>query len=249
MSLSDYDQIPAPDDYVSIYTPPVALDPARTCLVVVDMMYATGHPEFGLGALLAREGRSEDAAYRFKRITEYVLPNTLRLLAWARRHEMRRVFLTYGSEVSDYSDLSPQMRSLCEATHNRVGEPEHRLLEQLDRRPHERVVNKITPSGFTSSELELILHTYGSRDLLFTGVSTNMCVESTLRDASDRGFGCVLVEDACGADAPEYHEATLVVLQRLYGSVMTTERVIERLEASARTAEGVRAQAVGAERA
>ena len=244
MSHNDLNGVPTPDDYVSIYTPEVALDPATTCLVVVDMMYATGHPEYGLGALLASEGRLHEASYRFARIAGQVLPNTLRLLDWARRHDMRRVFLTYGSEVSDYSDLSPQMRTLCEATRNRVGNPEHRLLEELDRRPDERVVNKITPSGFTSSELELILHTYGARDLLFTGVSTNMCVESTLRDASDRGFGCVLVEDACGADSPEYHDAALVVLQRLYGAVLSTEHVIERLEAHAGAPAGIRAPSV-----
>ena len=108
-------------DYVSIYTPPVELAPSTTCLVVVDMMYATGHPDFGLGELLAAEGRFEEASYRFARIAEKVLPNTLRLLDWARAHDMRRVFLTYGSEVSDYSDLSPQMYELCRATKNREG--------------------------------------------------------------------------------------------------------------------------------
>ena len=217
------------NDYVSIYTPPVELAPSTTCLVVVDMMYATGHPDFGLGQLLAAEGRFEEASYRFARIAEKVLPNTLRLLDWARAHDMRRVFLTYGSEVSDYSDLSPQMYELCRATKNREGNREHQLLDELARQPNERVVNKITPSGFTSSELELILHTYGARDLLFTGVSTNMCVESTLRDASDRGFGCVLVEDACGADTQEYHDAALTVMQRLYGHVLSTDEVLDRL--------------------
>lgn len=222
--------MPETRDYVSVYTPPITLNPSTSCLVVVDMMYATGHPEFGLGALLSREGRLDEATYRFNRIAESVLPNTLRLLAWAREHGMRRVFLTYGSEVSDYSDLSPQMFALCKATDNREGSPEHRLLDDLGRRPEERVVNKITPSGFTSSELELILRNYGCRNLVFTGVSTNMCVESTLRDASDRGFGCVLAEDACGADSPEYHHAALVVVQRLYGHVLSTQQVIDRLE-------------------
>lgn len=222
------------NDYVSIYTRPVALEPTTTCLVVVDMMYATGHPDFGLGRLLASEGRLDEASYRFARIAEQVLPHTLRLLEWARANDMRRVFLTYGSEVIDYSDLSPQMYELCRATDNRTGKREHELLDALARRPDERVVNKITPSGFTSSELELILHTYGVSDLLFTGVSTNMCVESTLRDASDRGFGCVLVDDACGADTQAYHDAAITVIQRLYGHVLSTEEVIDRLDGRAR---------------
>ena len=119
------------NDYVSIYTPPVELAPSTTCLVVVDMMYATGHPDFGLGQLLASQGRFEEASYRFARIAEKVLPNTLRLLEWARAHDMRRVFLTYGSEVSDYSDLSPQIYELCRATKNREGNREHQLLDEL----------------------------------------------------------------------------------------------------------------------
>jgi len=231
-----------PDDYVSIYTPPLTLERSRTCLVVVDLMYATGHPDYGLGRLLREQGRLGDASYRFERIAERVVPNTLRLLAWAREHGMRRIFLTYGSEVSDYSDLSPQIFELCRATRNGVGNREHELLDELERQPDERVVNKITPSAFNSSPLELILRTYGCDTALFTGVSTNMCVEGTLRDASDRGFSCVLVEDACGADSDEYHAASCTVIQRLYGHVLGTQEVIDRLE-STRPA-GVEARAL-----
>ena len=219
-----------PDDYVSIYTRPLALDPRTACLVVVDLMYATGHPDFGLGALLKEQGKFEEASYRFERIAEQVVPNTLRLLAWAREHEMRRVFLSYGSEVSDYSDLSPQMFELCRATRNRVGHREHEILDEFGRRDDERLVNKLTPSAFASSPLDLILRTYGCDTLLFTGVSTNMCVEGTLRDASDRGFSCVLVEDACGADSEAYHAASCVVIQRLYGHVASTQDVVGHLE-------------------
>ena len=221
--------IPGPEDYVSVYTRAVELDPARTCLVVVDMMYATGTRTTGLGKLLAAEGRLHEAAYRFDRIDELVVPNTRRLLDWAREHGMRRVFLTYGSEVSDYSDLGPQLYDLCRSTRNRVGLREHEILDELAPRPDERIINKITPSAFTSSPIELILRTYGVEDLLFTGVSTNMCVEGTMRDAADRGFGCVLVDDACGADSQAYHDAACVVLQRLYGHVLSTDDVLGRL--------------------
>jgi len=226
--------IRGPDDYVSIYTRSVELDPARTCLVVVDLMYATGARTAGLGKLLADEGRLHEAEYRFLRIDELVVPNTRRILDWAREHGMRRVFLTYGSEVSDYSDLGAQMYDLCRSTSNRLGTREHEILDELKPRSDERVINKITPSAFTSSPIELILRTYGVEDLLFTGVSTNMCVEGTMRDAADRGFGCVLVEDACGADSQEYHDAACLVLQRLYGHVLSTDEVLERLAARAR---------------
>ncbi len=220
------------NDYVSIYTPHTEIDPASTCLVVVDVMYATGNPETGLGRLLASQNRLHEAEYRYQRIAEKVIPNSRRLLDYFREHDLRRIFLTYGSEVSDYSDLSPQMKSLCEATNNRVGEREHEIVDELRRLPNERVFNKITPSAFTSTPIEIVLRTYGVDTLLFTGVSTNMCVEHTMRDAASYGFYCFLVEDACGADSPEMHEAAVTVVQRLYGTVVSTDETIAKIDAA-----------------
>jgi nicotinamidase-related amidase len=69
-----------------------------------------------------------------------------------------------------------------------------------------------------------------------------MCVEATMRDAADRGFGCVLVDDACGADSEAYHQAACQVLRRLYGHIMSTEHVLARL-AGANDADRSRAHA------
>jgi biuret amidohydrolase len=221
------------NDYVAVFTPQgMELDPARTCLVVVDVMYATGSRDTGLGKRLAAQGKLEEARYRYDRIEQYVIPNSRRLLDFCREHDVRRVFLTYGSEVSDYSDLSDQVRALCEHTNNRVGEREHEILDEFKPRPNERVFNKITPCAFTSTPIELVLHTYGIKTLLFAGVSTNMCVEHSLRDAADRGFHCILVEDACGADSQAMHDSAVSVVPRLYGGVMTTDEVLERIGAA-----------------
>jgi biuret amidohydrolase len=219
-------------DYVAAYTARSEIDPARTCLVVVDIMYATGFPDAGLGRFLASQGRLHEAEYRYARIAEQVIPNTRRLLDFCRANEIRRVFLTYGSEVSDYSDLTDQMRALCEGTNNRVGEREHEIVDELKPLPNERVFNKITPSAFTSTPIEIVLRAYGVDTLLFTGVSTNMCVEHTLRDAASHGFYCFLVEDACGADSQEMHDASVTVLQRLYGAVTSTRDAIEQMSAA-----------------
>lgn len=219
------------NDYVAVFTPEVELDPARTCLVIVDVQYATGCRTTGLGKRLAEQGKLADAEYRFARIEEYVLPNTKRLLDFCREHDVRRVFLTYGSEVSDYSDLPPHVYELCKGTNNRVGEREHEIIDELKPWPNERVFNKIGASAFNSTALDIVLHVYGVDTLLFVGVSTNMCVEGTMRDAADKGFKCLIVEDACGADAPHTHQAALVVLQRLFGSVTTTDEVLAKLEA------------------
>jgi nicotinamidase-related amidase len=219
------------NDYVAVFTPETELDPARACLVIVDVQYATGSRTTGLGKRLAAQGKLKDAEYRFARIEEYVVPNSKRLLDFFRAHDLRRVYLTYGSEVSDYSDLPEHVLELCRGTNNRVGEREHEIVDELKPLPNERVFNKIGASGFNSTALELVLRVYGVDTLLFTGVSTNMCVEGTMRDAADRDFRCFMVEDACGADSPAMHEASIAVVQRLFGQVTTTAEVMERLEA------------------
>lgn len=100
-------------DYIAPFTAHVEIEPARTCLVIVDLQCGTGARETGLGRLLTKHGRLDEAEYRFSRIEQLVLPNSMRLLECFREHDLRRVFLTYGSEVSDYSDLSNEMRALC----------------------------------------------------------------------------------------------------------------------------------------
>jgi nicotinamidase-related amidase len=226
-----------PQDFlVADFEPQVELDPATTCLVLVDLQYATGCRTTGLGRMLAAQGREAEVAYRFERIETLVTPNSVLLLEAFRAAGMRRVFLTYGSEVSDYSDLGPQLQGICRATNNRVGEREHEILDELKPRPDERVVNKLSNSAFQSSELGYLLHIWGCRTLVFCGVSTNMCVEGTLRDARDLGYDCVLAEDATGCDSQAFQDAACAVLARQAGVVLPTAGVLERLGAGVVTA-------------
>lgn len=74
-----------------------------------------------------------------------------------------------------------------------------------------------------------MLHAYDDDTLLFTRAATNMCVEGTFRDAADRSFHCLLVEDACAADSQEMHDASLRLLQRLYGGITSIAEVLEKI--------------------
>jgi nicotinamidase-related amidase len=71
----------------------------------------------------------------------------------------------------------------------------------------------------------------GIEYLAVTGVSTNSCVETTARDAADRGFGTLLVEDGCGAGQQRFHDATLASFSRLFGRVASADEVIQELTA------------------
>ena len=218
------------DDYITDFTAQFELEPDSTSLIVVDMQYATACREMGLGKLLREQGKDDLVRYRFDRIEGVVVPTIQRLLSFFRRHHLAIVYVTMGSRAPDYSDVLPYLRVLLQSSNNRLGMPEHNILEELKPEPGEIVVNKTTIGAFSSTNLDSILWSRGIRYLLFTGVSTNMCGETTARDAADRGFRCVLIDDGCGASSPEYHEATMVTFQRLFGKVQNSEDVMEELK-------------------
>ena len=219
-----------PSDYAHQFNPGFDLDPARVALVVVDMQYASGSRDHGLGRALKARGQEALGAYRFDRIERTVVPAIQRLLGFFRARGLRLVYLTVGSELPDYSDLLPHMRAFAQSASNTRGNPEHEILDALAPRPGEAVLNKTTMSAFHSSGFERLVRTWGVEQLVFTGISTNSCVEGTARDAADRGFRCLLVEDGCGAASRALHEATCANFARLLGRVASSAEVLGELE-------------------
>lgn len=218
-------------DYITDFTFDFELEPPATALIVVDMQYASACRETGLGKSLKAQGKEELARYRYDRIEGVAIPTIQRLLAFFRRHHLTVVYLTMGSEMPDFSDALPHLKAFLASSNNRLGTPEHEILEEVKPEPGELVLNKTTMGAFNSTNLDSILWSKGIKTLLFTGVSTNMCVETTARDAADRGFRCVIIEDGCGASAQTYHEAALITFRRLFGKVQSSQEVVLELEA------------------
>ena len=217
-------------DYAALFNPPFALETARIALVVVDMQYASGSRRHGLGRVLAERGQAELGAYRFDRIENVVVPTIQRVLAFFRRHDLRVVYLTVGSALPDFSDLLPHMRPFAESIGNTRGRHEHEILDELKPAEGDPVIAKTTMSAFHSSGLERLLRAWGVEQLLFTGVSTNSCVEGTARDAADRGFRCLIVEDGCGAASQRLHDASCENFARLLGRVASSADVVAEIE-------------------
>jgi nicotinamidase-related amidase len=94
------------------------------------------------------------------------------------------------------------------------------------------VLNKTTMSAFHSTGFERLVRAWGIEQLVFTGISTNSCVEGTARDAADRGFRCLLVEDGCGAASQALHDATCTNFARLLGRVASSAQVLAELQAA-----------------
>ncbi|MGE0751262.1 MAG: cysteine hydrolase family protein [Variibacter sp.] len=216
-------------EYVDMFTRKVSINLATTALVPVDLQYASGSREHGLGALLARQGRLHEASYRFDRIDKLVVPNTLRLLKAFRGAGARVIYVTLGCELPDFSDAPPSTKAFFQATNNTVGQREHDIIDVLRPEPGELVINKRTQGAFASSGMEVALRAIGIETIVVTGVSTNNCVETTAREASDRGFGVVMVSDATGTCSDEMQELTLAGFRRLWGRVASTDDVIAEI--------------------
>jgi len=218
--------------FVNEYTRPVHLNAATTALVIVDMQNASGSRNHGLGKLLARQNRLEEAAYRFDRIDQLIVPNIKRLLATFRSAGAKVIHVTLGPKQADFSDAPTHLRAWFEATNNHAGNPEHDIVPGLEPQTGEPVFNKVTIGAFGSTAIDNYLRTHAITELVVTGVSTNNCVGMTAMEAADRQYGVALVSDATGTCSDEMQHWTLTSFERLWGRVMTATEVIDELEAS-----------------
>jgi nicotinamidase-related amidase len=205
------------------------VDPGRTCLIIVDMQYVDAHREYGLGASL-KQNQPDVWDYYFRRVENEVIPNSKRLLEEFRRRGLRVIHLTLGSVLPDGSDMialrRPKKNSALASLLHHVGTFEHKILEGFTPLEGELVMNKTSRSAFNSTGIERVLLNMELETLVFCGVTTSTCVDTTARDAADRGFKCVIVEDATAELDEASHEATLRQFAMRWGRVWTTEEAL-----------------------
>ena len=217
---------------------PLALDRRTTALLIIDMQEYFLDPASPFSQ--ASEGLVPGVLSHFQeRGRGVVEPSLRRLLDFFRAHGLRVVYTTVASELPDGGDLMPIFQERNAATRSQIGaaaiparsDAWARIVDALAPRPGELVVNKTTYGTFNSTGLDHALRSLGIEALVVGGVVTNVCVETTARDAADRGYTVVLLDDGCAAFSPEIHEATLLSFQGPFGRVRRTDEVLALLEA------------------
>ncbi len=207
----------------------VKLQPVKTALIIVDMLYYSACRTTGMGKRFTEAGHADYIAWRFDRIEQKVIPNLQKLLAFFRENKLKVVYLTQGSQTSDFSDVPFYRKALFQANNGRVGTLEANILEEIQPVEGETVIHKSTSGAFASSALDFHLRCYGIQHLLFTGVATSGCVGNTVHVAADLGYHCVAVEDACSDTLQEDHEWFLRHFRCRFGRVASTDDVITEL--------------------
>jgi biuret amidohydrolase len=208
---------------------PFAFDPNTTALVVIDMQRDFAEPG-GFGASLGNDvGR-----------VQAIVPTVKRLIEGFRAAGLP-VIHTMECHRPDLSDLPPAKRNRGNPTirigdegpMGRVliaGEPGTAILDALAPLPDEIVIEKPGKGAFYATRLSDELKRLGVRQLVFAGVTTEVCVQTTMREANDRGYECVLAEDATESYFPEFKAAALAMIRAqgaIVGWTATTDQVLQ----------------------
>ena len=200
-------------------------------LLIIDMQRDFLEPG-GFGEMLGND---------VSQLRRTIAPNKALLSAW--RQAGGLVIHTREGHRPDLADLPPAKKirgrgATCIGDRGPMGrilvrgEPGHDIIPELYPAAGEPVIDKPGKGAFFATDLHAILRNRGIRQLVVTGVTTEVCVNTTVREANDRGYDCLVVSDCCGSYFPEFHEMGLRMIAAqggIFGWVAPSMIIIEAI--------------------
>jgi ureidoacrylate peracid hydrolase len=204
---------------------PVEMDLKRTAVIIVDMQNT-----------FCKKGGGFDLGGRDISLIPATYGPIRRIADAARAAKVKVVYVVHRL-TPDAREVGPLSRfrspALRRAENRNSGILEGtwgtEIIDELKPAEDEMVIVKRRFSAFAGTELDIMLRTFDIRYLFFTGVATNICVESSLRDASHLQYLSIIVSDAVAASPPERQESTLANVRDVFGWVATSAAVVQAL--------------------
>jgi len=203
-------------------------DPAHTALLIIDMQRDFLEPA-GFGEMLGND---------VSQLRRTIEPNKNLLTAW--REAGLTVIHTREGHRPDLSDL-PHAKKIRGGGTTTIGDPGpmgrilvrgeegHDIIPELYPLPTEPVIDKPGKGAFFATDLHAILQNRGIKKLIVTGVTTEVCVNTTVREANDRGYDCLVPEDCVGSYFPEFQEMGLKMIKAqggIFGWVSDSTKIL-----------------------
>jgi len=204
-------------------------------LLIVDFQNYSSNPDCGVTQMLAQT---------YPRIADDYVPrlretigNTQRLLATFREHNCEVVFTRHGPLLADGRDMILRRRHRDTDSLDLTATPtlwsrgsyEHEIISDLAPLEHELVVDKNASSPFNGTGIDQLLRNLGLQTLILAGMATDMCVETTARDAADRGYNVIVVEDATATLFHRHHVSALSAMARVYTQIQSTSDILRSM--------------------
>ena len=205
--------------------------PATCALLIIDMQRDFLEPG-GFGEMLGND---------VSQLRRTIAPNGRLLAAWRARG--CQVIHTREGHRSDLTDLPPAKKvrgrsKTCIGDAGPMGrilvrgEAGHDIIPELYPLPTEPVIDKPGKGAFFATDLHAVLQNRAISQLIVTGVTTEVCVNTTVREANDRGYDCLVLEDCVGSYFPEFHRMGLQMIKAqggIFGWVSDSEKVLAAL--------------------